>query len=595
MRQNSWCYQKQQQAHLFLSPQKRSIKSTTFNATTTTYQKNIRIPKHKKSENETSEIPTVVNTENGFSRPSLALVDKVIELLQKLEEPVGSLPGVGRVTQSLLTEQMNLPTIRSLLWNFPYSAIDRTKVITELNATNNLIKDGDIVTCIINVEGTFQGRQFLTLNCCIDGKPSDKIKVTFFYGSSTKGRGVAAGIKKQVFGSHHHQNQKKVVSGKIKKRGSKANISYEMVNPDIVCSIDKLDSALVVEPVYRLTKGLTQTKLRQTVKEAIKVATNLLEQIMPTDQCDTLPPNLRKALNWPTFVDALYAAHNPQSLNDVGPNSAARKRIAFEEMRVQQSQLALIRWHFKTKFPSSKQQPQKIVAPPFKSWQESPLVSLAISLLPFSLTDSQMNCLTEVWNDSIFSQASNDNNRMERVLQGDTGSGKTVVGYLSSLGCFEARLGGACVVAFLAPTTLLAEQHSQFLGKMVAKLNDALSVHRSNADSIKIKRIHVELLTRDVTGQKRAEIFNRFENCSENEAFFLVGTHALLTPETTSRLRNLQLPSNLGYGLCLSIIDEEQRFGVLQRESLTACSAHTLYLSATPVPRTLGKVIGRYS
>lgn len=357
--------------------------------------------------------------------------------------------------------------------------------------------------------------------------------------------------------------------------------NYEMVNPDIVSSIDQIDSALVVEPVYRLTKGLTQKKMRQIVKEALNIASNLFDEL---GENDTIP--FRQALQWPTFAEALYAAHNPKNDADVGPNSIARKRMAFEEMRVQQSQLALTRWYFKTRhLPLQQLKHQKYKATAFKSWQDSPLVSLAITTLPFSLTNSQINCLTEAWNDSLSCSASFSNARMERILQGDTGSGKTIVGYLLSLGCFEARVGGANVAAFLAPTTLLAEQHAQTLAKMTLKLNDSLSIHDNNMCNV--KRIRVDLLTGYVNEKKREEILSRIENCPDDEAFFLVGTHALLTPEIACRLQKLNRPSNMGFGLCMSIIDEEQRFGVSQRECLALSSAHALYMSATPIPRTI--------
>jgi ATP-dependent DNA helicase RecG len=181
-------------------------------------------------------------------------------------------------------------------------------------------------------------------------------------------------------------------------------------------------------------------------------------------------------------------------------------------------------------------------------------VTKAVQSLPFQLTDSQMHCFDEIWNDAI---VSNDG-RMTRLLQGDVGSGKTVLGYLTGLGCIESWQGGGSVAAILAPTQLLALQHYKTISDFAHAFNE------QSADT-PINNIRVELLTGSVVGSKREEVLSRLENTDCPDADFLIGTHALVATDVVERLRNLRsVYQSNGRGLALSIVDEEQRFGVNQ-------------------------------
>jgi len=300
---------------------------------------------------------------------------------------------------------------------------------------------------------------------------------------------------------------------------------------------------LTVEPVYPLTRGLTNKKLRAAITQALALASSLLA-VSP----ESLSPQLLSSLSWPPLQSALELAHSPQTAADVTPRSPARMRIAYEEMCLQQTILGLIRWRYKGGH-----------APPPPTLKHSvfslPSIRRALKHLPFVLSPDQEKTLSDCYVDCCSSY------RMSRLLQGDVGSGKTVVAYLLSLALLEREGGGCCT--FLAPTTLLAEQHTRTLTAFVEALDDP--------------NIRVESLTAAVKGAKREALFARISNPSQST--LLVGTHALTSAANLGRLSSL--------GLVFSCIDEEQRFGVAQRDALSKISKHTLYVSATPIPRSL--------
>ena len=492
---------------------------------------------------------------NNNSRVTMEYVDKCLSMLNKLEQSVNTLPGVGVKTEEALNK-LGLFTIRDLMWYFPRSFIDRS--ILQRSVCN--IPDGELGTFIMTVHKEEARHNAVP---CTD-EEGNRIDIVFVYGQSRQGHNIAIAAKTKLC-----SNDKMIVSGKIKC----SEKGYAMFNPDVIEAVTNATDVLGIEPVYRLNSDLTQNKLLKAIDEALRVAEEL--EMLP----ESLPENVLEDLGWPTFSDAIKRAHKPANMDEAGVDSPARNRLAFEELCVQQAQLALTRWDLKYSGVICDRDPgtDKHV---FTTWRDSPLVSRAVQSLSFELTHSQMNCLDEILDDTTASK----NGRMARLLQGDVGSGKTVLAYLAGLGCIESRQGGGSVVALLAPTQLLANQHYQTISEFANAFNEQRSY-------TEINNIRVELLTGSVIGSKREEVMSRIENAQESDAIFLIGTHALVTPDIVERLRNLTTGSPNGSqknGLALSIVDEEQRFGVRQREAISTCAANALFMSATPIPRTIG-------
>ena len=275
------------------------------------------------------------------------------------------------------------------------------------------------------------------------------------------------------------------------------------------------------ETVYPLKAGANGKVIRHLIAQILPTLPNLPEEI---DQ------DLVQSQHWPSWRDAIVKAHNPKHIDDLSPISYERQRLAFDELFSNQIALHLIRHHNKK---------QQGFALPAKN-------KIKIKL-PFALTKAQNRCLKEISQDLVSSQ------KMTRLLQGDVGSGKTIVAVLSALQAVENNTQ----VAFLAPTDILARQHFEKIKALCAK-----------------QQISIELLTAQVKGSKRHQILTDLES---GKIDIIIGTHALLEPTV------------IFHKLGLAIIDEQHRFGVKQRLSLSNKEKQTnvLVMSATPIPRTL--------
>jgi len=504
---------------------------------------------------EPSEETSYNSISSQSERVSIEYANRCISYLANLETPIIKLSGVGPKSEKSF-HKLGLYTLRDLLWHFPRHFVDRSKLCHNIRE----VPDGDIGTFLVKVNANRARHNTVP---CTDEAGND-FAVTFFYGQSRQGRMAASASLEKLC---KMSEAPVIVSGKVKHSEKGTGI----FNPDHVVSRDEASNVLGVEPVYGLAAGLTKKKLVSAIEEALKVAHDLLS-VLP----ESLPDSVLEELSWPKLADALVLSHKPKEFTEFPMNSPARQRLAFEELCMQQAQLALTRWRLKyllNDHSSQLSEPDLM----YRTWQSSPLVSAAVSALPFELRPSQQECLEELWADAI----GRNNGRMLRLLQGDVGSGKTCLGYLLGLGCIESRQGGGRVVAILAPTQLLASQHAQTIGRFADALNNA-------EPSSTIKNVRIELLTGGVTASKREDLLSKLEEISTDEAVFLVGTHALLTPDVVNRLKNLPgVSTSKGKGLALAVIDEEQRLGVKQREKLAMCAAHSLYMSATPIPRTI--------
>ena len=318
-----------------------------------------------------------------------------------------------------------------------------------------------------------------------------------------------------------------IISGKLTKDYTG---SFQMTNPDRISPVKNLKSFVGFFNIYPLTAGLAQDAVYSVVRNSIRILENSAPQ-------DWLNENLLKEHGWPSFVEAIKSIHNPTAIFESQFDDKARQRICFDELLAEQIAIRLSR---------TKSSKGIIIK------NDKTLMNKLLNLLPFELTESQKKALKEIFADMESGKI------MTRLLQGDVGSGKTIVAVLVALNAIES--GYQC--AFLAPTEILARQHYNTISSYLEKLG-----------------IQVELLTSNETGKLRTQIL---QNVSSGIAKILVGTHAIITDQVSF--------NNLGF----VVIDEQHRFGVNQRLKLIekGVAPHILSMTATPIPRTM--ILGLY-
>ena len=314
-----------------------------------------------------------------------------------------------------------------------------------------------------------------------------------------------------------------LVSGKVEQFGGRLTLSH----PDHIVAADRPEQLPEIEPVWPLTAGLSARQVRAAMREALA-------------QLPTVPewhdPALIRRERWPGFRAALDALQAPASL----PSETARRRLAYDELLANQVALALARGRIRAR-------PGRALIPlppsPDRTRSQS-LAEIARMRAGHTLTRAQTSALTEIEADLAAPR------RMLRLLQGDVGSGKTLVATLAMLRAVEA----GTQAALMAPTELLARQHHRTL--------------------LHLCPVPVALLTGSVRGSARARILR---GLAEGSIPLVVGTHALFQEAVSYR------------DLALAVIDEQHRFGVHQRVLLGGKGAATdvLVMTATPIPRTI--------
>ncbi|PQA86742.1 ATP-dependent DNA helicase RecG [Marinicaulis flavus] len=317
------------------------------------------------------------------------------------------------------------------------------------------------------------------------------------------------------------EGEKRLVSGKIEDYGG----ARQMVHPDYIADPQKPGEMPLYEPVYPLTAGLSAAVMRKAVTQAVQRTPDLPEWQEPT---------WLKARDWKGWKEAIDAVHAPHALEDLSSMTPPRQRIAYDELLANQLALALIRKaRIKKKGRAIK--------------GDGRLLAKARAALPFSLTNAQKEALKDIFDDMRAPE------RMVRLLQGDVGSGKTIVAFLSMLTAVEA----GAQAALMAPTEILARQHLESL----ASLAEAAGVT-------------LEILTGRDKGATRVE---KLERLKTGAIDILIGTHALFQEGVDFR------------DLALVVIDEQHRFGVRQRVALAhkGPKPDLLVMTATPIPRTL--------
>jgi ATP-dependent DNA helicase RecG len=317
----------------------------------------------------------------------------------------------------------------------------------------------------------------------------------------------------------------RVVSGRIEEYQD----SKQILHPDLVVKPEELKDLPLVEPVYPLVAAVSQKVMLRLAGQALGQAPGLPEWI---------DPSLKDRRGWPDWREALKAAHRPAEPEQAAPDAPARTRLAYDELLASQLALLLVR-------ARAKRKAGRALA------GDGRLRKKVTDALPYSLTGAQRMAMAEIEADLA------SPNRMQRLLQGDVGSGKTVVALLAMLVAVEA----GAQAALMAPTEVLARQHFATL----SRLGEAAGVR-------------LALFTGREKGRTRAE---QLEKLAAGEIDIAVGTHALFQDDITFR------------DLALAVVDEQHRFGVHQRLQLAAKGVREngaidlLSMTATPIPRTL--------
>lgn len=434
-----------------------------------------------------------------------------------LEQDITYLPGVGPHRKEILSGQLNIRTWRDLLEYYPYKYVDRTKVYTirELNGDMPFVQvKGKILSFEEFAMGNRKKRIVAHLS---DG--TGVADIVWFHGSQYVYKNYKVGDEYIVFG------RPAVYQGR-----------YQFAHPEMERAADlKLDE-MGMQPYYVTTEKM---KVRGMQSRAIERLTKTLVTRIPDGAIpETLPPNMTKRLHLIPREEAFRKIHYPRSLDDV---QRAQTRLKFEELFY--VQLNILRYASERK-KKYKGYVFSKVGPIFNSFFNHNL--------PFELTGAQKRVMHEIRDDMRTGE------QMNRLLQGDVGSGKTLVALMTMLIAMDNGFQ-ACI---MAPTEILAEQH----------LDTLLSF-------LKGMHVRVELLTGMVKGKKRAKILT---DLATGDIDILVGTHAII--EETVVFKRLGM----------AVVDEQHRFGVAQRAKLWRKSErppHILVMTATPIPRTLAMTV----
>lgn len=423
-------------------------------------------------------------------------------ILYPLFAPVETLAGIGKRFNVLLSNLCGDKVV-DLLWHLPSGLVDRRCSVPLRQAP-----DGKIWTGKVRVVEHVVPKSRKQPYRIVTEDETDQLILLFFkvYDSITKQFPVGA---------------EKIVSGKIEY----FNNSLQMSHPDYVVDTAYPEQMPLIETVYPLTAGISNKMLNKQIAQALQRVPSLPEW---------LDKHLLQRESFPSFNEALWQVHHPHSFADLEPSAPARRRLAYDELLANQLSLAIVRGRLK------KQKGRSLVGTGI-------LKEKLLKVLPFELTNAQKRVVAEIETDL------QSNYRMSRLLQGDVGSGKTVVALLTMLKAVE----NGSQAAIMAPTEILAQQHYETISDLCGKIG-----------------IKAELLTGAIKGKKRQIIL---DDLAAGNINILIGTHALFTEDVIFK------------DLAYVIVDEQHRFGVKQRLSLSQKGhlCDVLVMTATPIPRTL--------
>ncbi|MCX7280055.1 MAG: ATP-dependent DNA helicase RecG [Alphaproteobacteria bacterium] len=424
-------------------------------------------------------------------------------ILFPLFAEIRTLSGVGPKLEKLI-QKVAGPRLVDLVFDLPVGVVDRSYQ-PKLAAA----EPGRIATMAVTVLEHKPGRVKSQPYKVIVSDDTSMMELVFF-------RAHADYLTRQL-----PVGEKRVLSGRIERFKDR----LQMTHPDYIVAPEDIVSLPLHEPIYPLTEGLTARPMAKAVRGALEKV-----PMMPEWQ----DPAFVKQRKWDTFGAALEIAHGPAHDSDLVPMTPARQRLAYDELLANQLALLLIRANLRGGNG-------RVISGTGK------LKAKTIAALPFTLTDQQLAALAEIEQDM------GSEKRMLRLLQGDVGSGKTIVALLAMLKAVEDGLQAA----LMAPTELLVRQHLASLEPYAAAAG-----------------VRLACLTGREKGAGRAETLARL---AAGEIDILVGTHALFSEDVTFK--------NLG----MAVVDEQHRFGVHQRMQLQSKGkpADVLVMTATPIPRTL--------
>ncbi|MGB2800051.1 MAG: ATP-dependent DNA helicase RecG [Dehalococcoidia bacterium] len=439
---------------------------------------------------------------------------------EDLNAPITALKGIS-TNQAAKFRRLGVETIHDLLYFFPRRHIDysKRKTIAQLK----IGEEQTVVATIWQAQISSVGRRRSTE--AIVGDETGNMRVIWF--------------NQPYLAKKLHTNSQLVLSGKVSLfKGTKVFQSpeYEPLTEDLIHT-----GRLI--PIYSLTEGLSPRVVRRLVKETVELWAPQLS--------DFLPEDVKSRVQLLELSEAINQAHYPENefLKD-----KARRRLAFDEMFLIQLGLLLRRREWREGSKASPIKPDQQIMETF------------INCLPFALTRAQQRALKQILADLAKVRP------MSRLLQGEVGSGKTVVATAALL----ATVASGYQSAFMAPTEILAEQHFTNISALLARAGEEGNLEGSLRafSSILPHEITLALLTGSMKRSEKEEVHRAI---SEGKVDIVVGTHAIIQQVVEF--------NKLG----LAIVDEQHRFGVMQRSVLRhkGSNPHLLVMTATPIPRSL--------
>lgn len=434
-----------------------------------------------------------------------------------VDKDITFLPGVGTKKAELLNSELKIKTFGDLLFYFPYKYIDRTKFykVSEINAQMSYIQMKGVIRSFETIGKG--GKERLTA-CFYDD--SGSIELVWFHSIKWQKENLKLNKEYIVFGKPGEFN------GRV-----------SIVHPEMETEEEnKIKPAGLFQGYYITTEKM---KSRFLNSKAIHKLQLTLINIAKGNIKETLPEPLIKRLKLVSLENALFSMHRPDNTNDI---KNASFRLKFEELFIIQLKILALKHNRGNKFKGYK---FEHVGYNFNKFYNN--------FLPFELTGAQKRVMKEIRRDL------NRNIQMNRLLQGDVGSGKTLVALMTML----IAIDNGFQSCFMAPTEILAQQHFQTVSKFLQGMNIELGLLTGSTKAGERKTIH--------------------ENLESGKLYILIGTHALIEDAVVFK--------NLG----LVVIDEQHRFGVAQRAKLwqknDLIPPHVLVMTATPIPRTLAMTV----
>ena len=417
------------------------------------------------------------------------------------EIPITKLRGIGE-TRAARFRKLGIETVGDMVTCYPrrYENWSQTTDIADLIPDEHCVVRAKVASPVNNIRIS-GGRTMAKVNVCDD---TGYLNLVFF--------------NNKYISSMLRYGEEYLFMGKV----THDAYGYQMTSPEF----NKASESDVITPVYHLTAGLNNHMMIRAAREALSM--------LPEPVRDPLPEELRRRYD---LCDLSYALHNVHFPTDLAAKERACRRLIFEE---------LLELNLGMRLMKSQSKEQTAIR------MTEDYTAEFISMLPFELTGAQQRAVADCVRDMRDKPSP-----MNRLIQGDVGSGKTAV---CAAVCYHTVKNGY-QAAFMAPTEILAQQHYETFVKMFADTN-----------------VRIDLLTGSMTASEKRKIRARVEN---GESDIVIGTHALVSERTVF--------CRLG----CAITDEQHRFGVAQRAGLASKGEHphVLVLSATPIPRTLGLII----